>query len=98
MSLRFRGINVDSAADLHELPLEQITAPTLIVTARDDGFNTAPPAEFAAGKIRGTKLIVYDRGGHLLIGHELEVRTAVRAFLVESAVISLHSPFSEHIG
>jgi 2-hydroxy-6-oxonona-2,4-dienedioate hydrolase len=98
LSLRFRGINLDSAADLHELPLEQIAAPTLIIAARDDGFKTAPPAEFTAGKIPGAKLIVYDWGGHLLIGHGMEVRTAVRAFLVESGVISLHTRFSDDIG
>ncbi|MGB8734981.1 MAG: alpha/beta hydrolase [Rhodomicrobium sp.] len=81
LSLRFPGINVDSTADLHELPLEKITSPTLIISARDDLFNTLPAAEFAASKIPGAKLIVYDTGGHLLVGHEQEVRTAVRTFL-----------------
>ncbi len=81
LSLRFPGIDVDSAADLHELPLEGITVPALIVSARDDLFKTLPAAEFAASKIPGAKLVVYGSGGHLLIGHEQEVRTAVRAFL-----------------
>jgi hypothetical protein len=53
LSLRFPGINVDSTAELHELPLGKITAPTLIVTARDDLFNTLPAAEFTASGIPG---------------------------------------------
>ena len=81
LSLRFPGINVDSTADLHELPLARITAPTLIISARDDGFNTLPAAEFAASKIAGAKLVVYDTGGHLLVGQEHEARTIVSGFL-----------------
>ena len=81
LSLRFPGINVDSTADLHELPLARITAPTLIISARDDGFNTLPAAEFAASKIAGAKLVVYDTGGHLLVGQEHEARTMVSGFL-----------------
>ncbi len=81
LSLRFPGINVDSNPKLHELPLEKIRAPALIVSARDDLFNTLPSAEFAASKIPGAQLIVYNSGGHLLVGHEQDVRTAVRTFL-----------------
>lgn len=81
LSLRFPGINVDSAAGLHELPLEKITAPTLIISARDDGFNTLPAAEFAVSKIPNAKLVVYDTGGHLLVGRQEAVRRTVRNFL-----------------
>ncbi|HEY5126323.1 MAG TPA: alpha/beta hydrolase [Bradyrhizobium sp.] len=81
LSLRLPGINVDSGPDLRELPLARITAPTLIISARDDGFNTLPAAEFAASKIPNAKLLIYDTGGHLLVGHQEPVRTAVRSFL-----------------
>jgi pimeloyl-ACP methyl ester carboxylesterase len=87
LSLRFPGINVDSTPELRKLPLEKITAPTMIISARDDLFNTLPAAEFAAGKIPGAKLVVYDTGGHLLVGHEQEVRTAVRTFLASAGLI-----------
>ncbi|TIQ34933.1 MAG: alpha/beta hydrolase [Mesorhizobium sp.] len=87
LSLRFPGINIDSAPELHELPLAEITAPTIIVSARDDLFNTLPSAEFTAAKIPGAKLVVYDTGGHLLVGREQEVRKAVRAFLEGAGVI-----------
>jgi 2-hydroxy-6-oxonona-2,4-dienedioate hydrolase len=62
LSLRFRGINVDSTMQLGELPLEKITARTLIISARDDLFNALPAAQFAASKIPNAKLIVYDIG------------------------------------
>ncbi|MDX8482424.1 alpha/beta hydrolase [Mesorhizobium sp. VK24D] len=87
LSLRFPGINIDSAPELHELPLEDITAPTMIISARDDLFNTLPAAEFTAGKIPGAKLVVYDTGGHLLVGHAQQVRDAVRVFLEGAGVI-----------
>ncbi|MDX8449466.1 alpha/beta fold hydrolase [Mesorhizobium captivum] len=87
LSLRFPGINIDSAPELRELPLEQITAPTIIISARDDLFNTLPAAKFAAAKIHGAKLIVYDTGGHLLVGQAQQVRKAIRVFLASAGVI-----------
>jgi len=97
LSLRFVGINIDSAPELHELPLEEITAPTMIISARDDLFNTLPAAEFAAGKIPGAKLVIYNTGGHLLVGRVQEVRTAVRTFLASAGLIpSSDSPRQRH--
>jgi pimeloyl-ACP methyl ester carboxylesterase len=84
LSLRFPGINLDSNPDLHPLPLEKIAAPTLIISARDDLFNTLPAAEFATSKIPGAKLIVYDSGGHLMVGRQEEVSEAIRAFLAKA--------------
>ena len=86
LSLRFRGINIDSTPDLRELPLHEIAAPTLVISARDDLFNTLPAAEFAASRIPGAQLIVYDTGGHLLVGRQEEVRDAVRSFLDSAGV------------
>ncbi|UGA48436.1 alpha/beta hydrolase [Bradyrhizobium quebecense] len=81
LSLRFRGINLDSAPHLHPLPLDKITAPTLIISTRDDLFNTAPAAEFAAHSIPGAKLIIYETGGHLLVRRQDETAAALRDFL-----------------
>jgi len=88
LSLRFPGINLDSSPGLQQLPLEMVTAPTLIISARDDLFNTLPAAEFAASKIPDAKLVVYDTGGHLLVGHEKDVRDVVRAFLANARPVS----------
>lgn len=50
-------------------------------------FSTLPAAERAAGKIPGARLIVYDNGGHLLVGHERDTRAAVRAFLTDRGLL-----------
>lgn len=81
LSLRSSGINVDSTPDLRRPPLEDIRAPTLIVSSRDDLFNTLPAAELAARSIPGARLVVHDTGGHLLVGRGRDTRDAVRAFL-----------------
>lgn len=81
LSSRLDGIRVDSNAKLHELPLSTITAPTLIISARDDLFNTLPAAQFLASKIPGATLVVYGNGGHLLVGHEREVRARIRNWI-----------------
>jgi pimeloyl-ACP methyl ester carboxylesterase len=81
LSLRFPGINIDSIPDLHPLPLEQITAPTLVISARDDLFNTAPAAEHAAARIPNAKLVIYDTGGHLLAGRGRETRPLIGEFI-----------------
>lgn len=85
VSERAAGIRLDSACPHPVLPLERITAPTLIVSARDDLFNTLPAAEVAAARIPGARLIAYDTGGHLLVGRAAQTRAAVRAFLGEVA-------------
>lgn len=86
LSRRFPGINIDSNPDLHRLPLEEIGVPTLVISARDDLFNTLPAAAFAASTIPDAKLVVYDTGGHLLVGHEREVRAIVGDFLAKAGV------------
>jgi pimeloyl-ACP methyl ester carboxylesterase len=94
LSQRFPGINIDSTPDLRRLPLEEIVAPTLVISARDDLFNTLPAAELAAGNIRNARLVIYDSGGHLLVGHEQEVRQVVNDFLVSSGLIAVAPTYS----
>lgn len=86
LSTRFAGINIDSEPDLAERRLDSLTVPTLVITARDDLFNTLPSAEYAAAQIPGARLVVYDRGGHLLVGRGAEVRAEVLDFLAELQV------------
>jgi pimeloyl-ACP methyl ester carboxylesterase len=86
LSQRVRGINIDSNPDLRPEPLERIAAPALVVSARDDLFNTLPAAELAAGAIPGARLVVFDTGGHLLVGREREVRAAVGDFLAKAGL------------
>lgn len=87
LSRRVAGIHLDSTPDKARPALERIAAPTLIVSARDDLFNTRPAAEFAAGTIPGAELVVYDSGGHLLVGHGKDLAQVVRGFLVRAGVL-----------
>jgi 2-hydroxy-6-oxonona-2,4-dienedioate hydrolase len=84
LSERFAGINIDSAPELTPRPLGDLTVPTLLVTARDDLFNTYPSAEYTAGQVPGAKLVVFEEGGHLLVGHGEEVQAAVSEFLADT--------------
>lgn len=93
LSRRVTGINIDSAPELYRLPLDKIATPTLIVSARDDLFNTLPAAEFAASHIPNAKLAVYKTGGHLLVGHEEDVRELVRDFLARAEETHLPPPY-----
>jgi 2-hydroxy-6-oxonona-2,4-dienedioate hydrolase len=86
LSLRFAGINIDSKPDLHRLPLEKIHVPTLVIAARDDLFNTLPAAQFAAETIPNAELVVYEAGGHLLVGHQQDIRTILGNFLAKAGL------------
>lgn len=61
------------------VPLEQIRAPTLCISARDDGFGAFESARYSAAHIAGARMLGFDRGGHLLLGHRTEVVDAVTA-------------------
>jgi 2-hydroxy-6-oxonona-2,4-dienedioate hydrolase len=81
LSMRLSGLNIDSQPDSEAPQFERIRSPTLVISARDDLFNTRPAAEYAARKIPGAQLVVFDTGGHLLMGRAQEVRGAIREFL-----------------
>jgi pimeloyl-ACP methyl ester carboxylesterase len=79
----FDGFVSNLAAD--RFPLEQLTVPTLIVSAADDPWARHPYAVTAAARIPGAKLVTIDRGGHLFLGHDTQVRAAIGAFLASVA-------------
>jgi 2-hydroxy-6-oxonona-2,4-dienedioate hydrolase len=81
LSVRFQGINIDSNPPGLRPAFERIGVPTLVAVARDDLFNTAPAAEYAVAQIAQSSLVVFESGGHLLVGHQETVRTRVRDFL-----------------
>ncbi len=57
--------------------LQTIRVPTLVVSARDDGFGTFAAAQYTASQIPGAKFMGFDHGGHLLVGHDDAVRAAI---------------------
>jgi 2-hydroxy-6-oxonona-2,4-dienedioate hydrolase len=65
--------------------LESIRVPTLVISARDDGFGTHAAAQYTASRIPGARFIGFDAGGHLLVGHDDAVRAEVLRLLSEAA-------------
>lgn len=63
--------------------LETVRAPTLVVSARDDGFGTYAAAQYTASRIPGARFVGFDHGGHLLVGHDAAVRAHILKLLVE---------------
>jgi pimeloyl-ACP methyl ester carboxylesterase len=79
----FDGFVSNPAAD--RFPVEELTVPTLIVSAADDPWARHPYAVTAAACIPGARLVTIDRGGHLFLGHDAQVRAAIGAFLASVA-------------
>ena len=83
VSLRAAGLRDDTrlGKSLGPYALETIRVPTLVVSARDDGFGTYAGAQYTASRIPGAKFVGFDDGGHLLVGHDAQVRTEVLQLL-----------------
>lgn len=81
LSKRVRGISVDSNTELESWPLERLSMPVLIVSARDDLYRTLPGARFTAERIKQAELKILDSGGHLMLGQGSQVRQWIAEFL-----------------
>jgi 2-hydroxy-6-oxonona-2,4-dienedioate hydrolase len=83
VSMRAAGLRDDTGLGkrLGPYALASIRVPTLIISARDDGFGTYANAEYTAGQIASAKFVGFESGGHLLVGHNDEVRVEIVALL-----------------
>jgi pimeloyl-ACP methyl ester carboxylesterase len=81
LSARVAGIVADTTSKLVRPDLENIDAPTLVISAEDDLYHTLPGARFAAEHIPNAELKVFKTGGHLMIGHAEDTRKAIGAFI-----------------
>jgi pimeloyl-ACP methyl ester carboxylesterase len=83
VSARRLGLMNDAlvTSTLERYELERITAPTLVVTARDDLYGTYDTGRYTAEHIANARFVALDDGGHMLAGHWREVDDAVAAFL-----------------
>lgn len=83
VSRRADGLLFDSrvAGDPPQMDLGAIHCPVLAISAEDDLYGTAASARYVAANVPDGKLIVYDTGGHLLVGHSEEVWREVAAFI-----------------
>lgn len=62
-------------------PLATLDMPALIINARDDPLTLYANAESLATRLPNAALLTVADGGHLLLGHENEVRGAIAGFL-----------------
>jgi len=84
VSMRRHGMINDAknmSGSMPLFPIEKITAPTLLISAEDDLYQTLRVARRAAGIIPGARLVAFKSGGHLLLGRAAEVWPQVAAFL-----------------
>jgi pimeloyl-ACP methyl ester carboxylesterase len=63
-------------------PLEELTVPTLLVSADDDLYGTMTVARAAMKRIPGAEVLGFPTGGHLLIGRDAELWPYVSDFMV----------------
>jgi 2-hydroxy-6-oxonona-2,4-dienedioate hydrolase len=85
VSVRAEGLRSDTAVgkNLAPAPLESIRAPTLVISARDDGYGTYASTQYAASRIAGAKFIGFDEGGHTWVGHDEEVQSEIVKLLAQ---------------
>jgi pimeloyl-ACP methyl ester carboxylesterase len=80
---RKRGVLFDlyvSNPDVQAYPLEQVSVPTLIINAKDDSLSAFGNAAQASTRIRRSRLVAIDQGGHLLLGSETRIREEIATF------------------
>jgi pimeloyl-ACP methyl ester carboxylesterase len=84
ISLREDGIYHDrdtlTVLPQDEFRLEQISVPTLVVHAVEDGLQPYSHGENTATRVPDTEFLSYEQGGHLLLLQLDEVREKVAAF------------------
>lgn len=82
-SARLAGVGNEGAAvdPRATYRLESILAPTLIVHTEDDRLNPVAIANALGNRIPAARTIIFERGGHLLLGHHAELRAQVVHFL-----------------
>ena len=83
MNLRYEGVKNEGILfwSPESYPLNQITAPALVFHAKDDGLVNISHSRYTAENIPNAKLIEFDSGGHLMIGHTDELAKFIKAFI-----------------
>ena len=81
--IRFVGVSPQQAEQKRVMQIVRSIEP---LSRRFPGINIdskLPAAELAASTIPNAKLVVYETGGHLLVGRQQEVRAVIRDILAK---------------
>lgn len=83
VSRRKQGLLMDmaTAGDPPPYPLQSIACPVLAISADDDLYGTAASARHIAATAPDARLVIFREGGHMLVGHDTEVWSAIGAFI-----------------
>ena len=85
MSQRYKGtVNDEKMIEFYTVPAGNLSAPVLIIHAKDDALVSYKHAENAHSKINQSQLVLYDTGGHGMLSQMNETRVLVKEFLNES--------------
>lgn len=87
VSLRWRGMLNDAelAGNPAQVDFSQIRVPTLVISVADDRFGTAETAREIVAAVPDSKLLLFETGGHIWIGHDQAVWRAVSDFVQRPA-------------
>ena len=82
VSSRRLGLLNDAAvtSSIPRYELEQVGVPVLAISVEDDLFGTYEAARYTASQIPGAKFIGYAAGGHVWVGHHVEVLDRIEDF------------------
>lgn len=76
---------VSNPAINEDVPLGDISVPTLVIHAFDDPLADYDNAKAMAKAIPNAELMIIQRGGHPMLGHEEEIRKRIAEFMAEVA-------------
>ena len=83
---RSAGVVLDNTAALPGERIASITAPTLLVHAKDDLLQLYHNAEFAAATIPGARLMSFETGGHVVVVVQRDaIGAAIREHILRHA-------------
>jgi pimeloyl-ACP methyl ester carboxylesterase len=94
-SMRVAGLAVDQSRFCpRDFPIKQISAPTLVIHARDDTLVLYAYGQHSAEQIPNAEFMTIEVGGHFLLGHYAEIRETTTAFLsqhqAEASRVEVH--------
>ena len=73
--------NPDMSRNYDSYKIEDLQVPTLILHAKDDKLASYGDVEKALSRFPNYTLVSFETGGHLMVGHEEEVKKAVMEFM-----------------
>jgi pimeloyl-ACP methyl ester carboxylesterase len=85
VSIRTPGVLFDNQAAMPNERISKIQTPTLIIHAEDDTLQIFHNAEFADANIPDSKLMRFEKGGHLLMVIEQKtIRSAIQNHILDN--------------